>query len=267
MTATSSEHSRTAAELLATMRASLSIESHLKLLLWLQGDVQRLLPHQALISFSLGADHPAFDYDVISLLPGVRTRELPPRRMHGIAASLHQRWTALGGRVVTGSCEQFISVDDAASASLGAISEMRHVLFHSIPDNRLRADHLYVMLRARSGFGEDETHHFELLLPYLDAALSRIERLPSLPGIAADPVVLLDAVAAGGLSGREREILDWVRQGKTNIEIGMILGISSFTVKNHLKRIFQKINVSNRAQAVGKLESLLKTGPQAPAYG
>lgn len=248
------------------MRASLSIESHLRLLLWLQGDVQRLIPHQALISFSLGADHPAFDYDVVSLLPGVRTRELPPRRMQDLAASLHQSWTALGNRVVTGPCEQFISVDGGAPPSFGAISEMRQVLFHGIPDNRLRADHLYVMLRARSDFGEDETHLFEMLLPYLDAALSRIERLPAGPGTAANPGLLLDGVAAGGLSGREREILEWVRLGKTNIEIGMILGISSFTVKNHLKRIFQKINVSNRAQAVGKLESLLRTGAGAVTY-
>ncbi|HCN68831.1 MAG TPA: hypothetical protein DIT03_11325, partial [Candidatus Accumulibacter sp.] len=60
---------------------------------------------------------------------------------------------------------------------------------------------------------------------------------------------MLDTLGVGSLSSREREILQWVRRGKTNVEIGMILGISGFTVKNHLKSIFQKINVSNRAQA------------------
>jgi DNA-binding CsgD family transcriptional regulator len=54
------------------------------------------------------------------------------------------------------------------------------------------------------------------------------------------------------LSEREREILDWVRKGKTNHEIGTILGISQFTVKNHLQRIFRKLDVLNRAQAIGK---------------
>jgi DNA-binding CsgD family transcriptional regulator len=58
------------------------------------------------------------------------------------------------------------------------------------------------------------------------------------------------------LSEREVEILDWIAMGKTNPEIGLILDISAFTVKNHVQRVFKKLNVSNRAQAVGKLNSL-----------
>ena len=45
----------------------------------------------------------------------------------------------------------------------------------------------------------------------------------------------------------------WVALGKTNPEIGMILDISEFTVKNHMKSIFTKLDVTNRAQAVAKL--------------
>ena len=41
--------------------------------------------------------------------------------------------------------------------------------------------------------------------------------------------------------------------GKTNDEIGSILDISTFTVKNHLQRIFKKIDVVNRSQAVAKI--------------
>ena len=57
-----------------------------------------------------------------------------------------------------------------------------------------------------------------------------------------------------GLSKREAEIMDWVRMGKTNAEIGSILSISSFTVKNHLQHIFKKLDVYNRMQAVSKIE-------------
>jgi DNA-binding CsgD family transcriptional regulator len=60
----------------------------------------------------------------------------------------------------------------------------------------------------------------------------------------------------GALSSREQEIMDWVKHGKTNYEIGMILDISAFTVKNHLQRIFKKLDVLNRAQAVAKLSMM-----------
>ena len=54
------------------------------------------------------------------------------------------------------------------------------------------------------------------------------------------------------LSGREVQVLNWVRNGKTNQEIAMILDISPLTVKNHMQKILRKLNVSNRAQAVAK---------------
>jgi DNA-binding CsgD family transcriptional regulator len=52
-----------------------------------------------------------------------------------------------------------------------------------------------------------------------------------------------------GLSTRESEILGWVTQGKTNPEIGMILGISRRTVQKHLERIYMKLGVENRTAA------------------
>ncbi len=58
------------------------------------------------------------------------------------------------------------------------------------------------------------------------------------------------------LSERERQIMVWVAMGKTNPEIGSILSISEFTVKNHMKSIFTKLDVTNRAQAVAKLTRL-----------
>ncbi|PTX93053.1 hypothetical protein DB345_15570 [Spartobacteria bacterium LR76] len=52
-----------------------------------------------------------------------------------------------------------------------------------------------------------------------------------------------------GLSLREREVADWMCQGKSNEEISIILGISAHTVKNHLEKIFRKLGVENRHAA------------------
>ena len=49
---------------------------------------------------------------------------------------------------------------------------------------------------------------------------------------------------------RELQILYWVAMGKSNEVIGMILKISHATVKNHVHRIYQKLDVGNRAYAV-----------------
>jgi pimeloyl-ACP methyl ester carboxylesterase/DNA-binding CsgD family transcriptional regulator len=52
------------------------------------------------------------------------------------------------------------------------------------------------------------------------------------------------------LSRREREILTRIAAGCTNIEIGKQLFISEKTVRNHVTRIFEKLDVHSRAQAI-----------------
>ena len=99
----------------------------------------------------------------------------------------------------------------------------------------------------------------EILLPYLDTALRRVAPL-SYPPCAG--MLLSDSAESEdyGLSERESEIMDWVKMGKTNAEIGSILSISAFTVKNHLQHIFKKLDVYNRMQAVSKIERSLSHG-------
>jgi DNA-binding CsgD family transcriptional regulator len=76
-------------------------------------------------------------------------------------------------------------------------------------------------------------------------------------GDGAGEILLLleerEGRAAGpALSAREQEVLDWVGQGKTNGEIGLILGISARTVQTHLDHVFAKLGVVSRAQAVAE---------------
>jgi len=52
-----------------------------------------------------------------------------------------------------------------------------------------------------------------------------------------------------GLTRREAEVLQWVTQGKTNTEIGCILGISTRTTQKHLEHIYEKLGVETRTAA------------------
>lgn len=63
--------------------------------------------------------------------------------------------------------------------------------------------------------------------------------------------------AAFRLTTREAEVLHWVAQGKTNRDIGDILGTSPRTVHKHLEHVFAKLGVETRtsaaAMAIGKV--------------
>ncbi len=55
------------------------------------------------------------------------------------------------------------------------------------------------------------------------------------------------------LTKREEEVFSLLVQNKTTKEIGLILGISEKTVRNHISNTMQKLGVKGRAQAVIEL--------------
>jgi pimeloyl-ACP methyl ester carboxylesterase/DNA-binding CsgD family transcriptional regulator len=68
-------------------------------------------------------------------------------------------------------------------------------------------------------------------------------------GRPAEGAARSDAQLAS-LSPRERDILESIVKGYTNIAIGRQLFISEKTVRNHVTRIFEKLGVHSRAQAI-----------------
>ncbi len=80
------------------------------------------------------------------------------------------------------------------------------------------------------------------------------------PGWLAETMLLLHKAAAGAplaarmpatpLTPREAEVLAWLAKGKTNRDIGDILGLSPRTVNKHLEHIYEKLGVETRTAAV-----------------
>jgi NarL family two-component system response regulator YdfI len=71
---------------------------------------------------------------------------------------------------------------------------------------------------------------------------------------------------AGGLSEREREVLELLAAGAANKEIAAHLHISERTVKAHVTGIFNKLGVNSRAEAVAVAlrSGLLPVEPPGP---
>jgi DNA-binding NarL/FixJ family response regulator len=83
------------------------------------------------------------------------------------------------------------------------------------------------------------------------AAIAKVELKPNFD--SAKPLEEL------GLTPREAEVLLWIAQGKSNGDIGTILGCAENTVKVHIARIFEKLGFENRNSAtVRALEVLSK---------
>jgi DNA-binding NarL/FixJ family response regulator len=66
---------------------------------------------------------------------------------------------------------------------------------------------------------------------------------------APDAVPSSSRVIDASLTPREAEVLSWVAKGKTNRDIGDILGMSPRTVNKHLEHVFEKLGVETRAAA------------------
>jgi len=73
---------------------------------------------------------------------------------------------------------------------------------------------------------------------------------------------LKERAARRNLSQREIEVLDFLRRGLSNKDIGLALGFTEHTAKAHVKSILAKLEAADRAEAVaiGFDLGLLKTG-------
>lgn len=82
------------------------------------------------------------------------------------------------------------------------------------------------------------------------SALKRLTLLGRLFHEAATCFCWTGEPRSGRLSGRERECLEWVAQGKSTWEISRILGITERTVKFHVNNAMNKLGSSTRMVAV-----------------
>lgn len=215
--------------------------------------LQNLIRHELLICAQRKGESGCFHADSFS------TSSIQPALINGLfgqdtslVPNLMKAWEENRFQPVIRDIRRDSSIPDSA-----LVRELNHInaneiLVHGTHD-RFGKTVSFFIFACRSGSNSSrQVHLARLVVPIIYGAWVHTQLVR--------PATLENAhVASAGheiLTPRELEILGWIYRGKSNIEIGMILGLSPFTVKNHVQKILRRLNVLNRAQAVGKALAL-----------
>jgi transcriptional regulator EpsA len=237
------------AALLRIFSGSLQVSRHYELFQWLSGDLQQFLPHSLLISAWGDFAGGELTLDVVSALPGVRTESLRHCRMEDLAAYCHAQWLEASRQplVLPMAGAAALPRSDCRCPVHAALRGMRTLLVHGFRDERSGQESLYICFNAASFTRGRCLQAFLAIVPLLvgpiDTAFRRVAALRC-EAPAEDADRLFD------LTQREREIVTFLCEGRSNAHIAQALGISLFTVKNHLRSIFHKVGAESRAQVV-----------------
>lgn len=232
--------------LLCAIESGLRVANLRQFFLWTQGQVQALLPHRVLVCLQFGHGG---SLARLECLHGTVLAPAAQRALTDVRAGLALRIARVcmqGGRLPV--------LADFGAAACQPLEDLRgevttmgfdSVLVHGTGPTSAGGS-VFVLFGLPMRPNARHAYFLELLLPHLHLALGR---LPA------------DAAFAGGaparpLSARETEIIGWLRAGKSNDEMGRILGISALTVKNHLQRIYRTLGVNNRAHALARCMDL-----------
>jgi transcriptional regulator EpsA len=229
---------------------SLRVNRHYDLLQWLTGELQHFLPHSLLLSAWGDFTKGELSLDVVSALPGVRTDGLKHCRIEALVMHCYAQWLRAGREplILPMAGPTAMPGADCRCAIHGALRAMRSLLVHGFRDARSGHESLYIYFNPASFTRGRCVQAFLSMVPLLvgpiDSAFRRVAMLPR------------EAAKADGgdrlfnLTRREREIVHFLCEGRSNAHIAASLGISLFTVKNHLRSIFQKIGAESRAEVV-----------------
>ncbi len=241
--------------LFSVIQRSSKVKRHIDFFNWLQNSVSEFIPHDALMAiwgnFNDGIDNAELRYDMASNVDGFNTRALmgASKEVNQCMAYLYQLWLD--------NNRHFYVLNNFGTSEFDCkfrriFPELPHdfnsLLVFGVSDLRGGNICLYVFFSKYNKFQIKNTL-MDFMMPHIDYALRKIQHL----GPAKPPVKTGLPLNMSSLTERELEVIEWIKAGKTNQETASILNITQNTVKSHLKRIYQKLNVSKRAQAVALL--------------
>ena len=209
----------------------------------LRGELRSFIPHRALIcGYGRINPHTVSGYKVVSVDFPIEYLDGLKKDDGGLFSPLMERWIVSRDPV-------FFDPDTATNfpddwLDLVCKHGLGNIVAHGIPDLESNASSYFNFCGVSGPLTQHHAYLVKLITPHLHATLARV--LAKKECCSPSPT----------FTQRETEILSWLYMGKTNWEIGQILGVSEKTVKNNLYTIYQKLNVANRTQAQVRITEL-----------
>lgn len=234
-----------AAMFLEIVEASLRVTRREQFFSWLQGSFQYIFPHEVLICGISVSDSEDVHFETFSSIHYAESHAravTSPR--DGVVWRVMSMWQLarhplmLGVGLPPGDYGSYAVPFADTEANLMETG-LHNIAAHGMGGQNGSVSTFFCFSRVPQQSAKAHAHLLELLIPYLHSALVRVSGHNG-------------SVQAGQVSTREREVLQWLKTGKTNKEIAQILRISPNTVKNHVHNILRKLNVQNRRHAAVK---------------
>lgn len=242
------EHNEARERLVEALNSSTRVLSASHFFGWTQGPLQALIPHEILICGM--ADQ--VDRD-LRMRYFTSTRYFRPEHFEaachpqtGLIAQVIEHWKeAPQPCLVPAAAIPPDGPEPAGHPWLALLQrlELRNMAAHGQISPRGGLLAWFGFFRVRD-LGPHVAEVLDIILPWLTATYARVLYHES--GEARNPTTSLSVV----LSRRERQVLEHVRDGRSNQEIAEQLRISVTTAKNHVQNIRTKLKVKTRGQAV-----------------
>ncbi|NJN00291.1 MAG: hypothetical protein HC793_01020 [Aquincola sp.] len=253
-------HNHNAEAVLRAMESAAQVRRRYQFFVWSQSCLSALVPHDLSICAAYQRARHTLVFEAFNARPfpdGVLPllSDTSSMLLQGVIAS----WLASGGTPTIVDLTSLARRTRAVDPELLTQAGLQQIIVHGVsrPQRPDELESLFMFSSTGRQWGEGDRRHLELILPQLHSAYLRAQSVElDLSGALAAPLQSNGRDHPMPITERERQILGWVREGKSNQEIGKLLSISALTVKNHVQKILRKLNASNRAQAVARAMSL-----------
>ncbi|MDW7564916.1 MAG: transcriptional regulator EpsA [Nitrosomonadaceae bacterium] len=220
--------------------------------LWVQGEVQSLLPHGMMICV---VDEGSGQPRIIEKFSRTSVDEARFSKLcrpdDGIIFRVMSAWRAGKNRPFQLCPHDPDNIAYKHFANSLQSENLENITTHGMYDTYGETRSLFVLTQIPGKLTERHAYFLELLLPHMHMALVRV--------LLSERYLKQGAVEGKSrklITEREREVLRYVQMGKNNAEIAHMLSISPLTVKNHIQKILRKLGVHNRVHAVVKAMAL-----------